>query len=1172
MEKNQLYYHLLVLIRSKTLRIMKFLTIFLFIFTFYSFVDNSYSQNAKVKIDLKEASLSDMISSIEKQSEFVFIFKDELLPELQKIKGNIRFNNKTVQQVLSKALVGTKLVYEVNDRQIVLKEKITPPLVFKVKSEINIIQSQIKGAITDENNMPLPGATILIKGTQKGTSTDFDGNYSIVAADNDILVLSFVGYATQEIAVKGEQVINASLKPDNSLDEVVLVSFGKQKKSSIVSSITTVKPSELKIPSSNLTTALAGRVSGLIAYQRSGEPGQDNAEFFIRGITSFGAGGNSPLILIDGVELSVEDLARLQPDDIASFSILKDASATALYGARGANGAVFVTTKEGVEGPLQISLRYETSLSTSTRDIELADPITYMELFNEAVRTRDALDPIPFSEEKINKTRAGINPLLYPTVDWQDKLFGKFAINQRANFSLRGGGKKVRFYVSSAFSQDKGILTVPKINNFNSNIDLKKVQIRSNTNINLSPKSKLKLAFNVAFDDYNGPIQGGSQIYTRSLRTSPVWFQPFYEKDEATRYTKHILFGNRLGPAGNGFYFNPYADLAKGFKETTGSSLISQLEYDLDLSDVTKGLSAKATVSATRRSSYNAIRSYNPFYYQPFENSETGEISLTSLNANDNSNLIGGDVGREDLSFTPGATVVSSASYLETRLTYARQFKEKHDIGGLLVFTRNHRVSSSQSESSLEGSLPFRNEGISGRFTYGYDNKYFTELNFGYNGSERFAKKNRWGFFPSAAIGWIASNEKLFDNIDFVDNLKFKASLGLVGNDQIGSQQDRFYYLSRVTLNDGSRGFISGADFSNVTSGVSIQRFANEDITWETGEKFNFGLELGLFNALKLEVDYFTETRRNIFTDRIVPSSLGLQAAVRANVGEAKNRGVDGSLEFTKNISKDFWFQARGSFTFSRSEIVKVEEPDYSATPWRSAVGHSISQQFGFVAERLFIDQEEVNNSPTQFGNYTGGDIKYKDIDGNGVINDLDQVAIGNPTSPEIVYGMGISTGYKNFDFSIFFQGSANSSFWVDTSRTAPFESFQDGSQGGVAGIVNNQLLKVWADDHWSEENRDLYAKWPRLSANNNTIVNNQVRSTWFLQDGTFLRLKSIELGYNLPKDILKKLNVSRFRFYLSGTNLLTFSKFKLWDPELAGNGLGYPSQRVFNLGINISL
>lgn len=1012
---------------------------------------------------------------------------------------------------------------------------------------ISQIQAQSKivsGTILDETGQPLPGASVVIKGTSRGESTDLDGKFTLKAEKSDVLVVTFVGYVKKEIPIGDQTVLTISLVPDtNNLDEVVLVSFGAQKKKSIVSAVSTVKPAELKVSSSNLTTALAGRISGIIGYQRGGEPGNDDAQFFIRGVTTFGY-GSSPLILIDGVELTVNDLRRLNPDDIASFSIMKDASATALYGARGANGVIYVTTKEGFEGSLKVSARFETSFSQSTQDIELADPITYMKMGNEAVRTRDPLGLLPYSLSKIANTIAGTDPVLYPTTDWQEELFKDYTVNTRFNMNLSGGGKIARYFVSLSENSDNGILNVPSVSNFNNNIKYKQFNLRSNVNINLTETSQLKLGFNFSFDDFNGPPQSGTTVYNQVMKTNPVLFRPFYEKDEEHQYTDHILFGNY----GDGDYLNPYAEMVRGYKEGGSSKIIAQLEFNQKLDFITEGLNFKAIYMGTKQSSYYVTRAYHPYYYTPFHNNETGETSLILLNE---------DEGTEYLDYTEGPKNIVTSHYLEARLSYNREFNEDHSVSGLLVYTMNDRLYSNA--GSLQKSLPYRNMGLAGRFTYGFKNKYFAEANFGYNGSERFSEKERWGFFPSVGFGWVASDENFFDGIKkTVTFLKFRGSYGLVGNDLIGSSDDRFFYLSQVNLNDGDYGYTTGEKFNNSLSGISVSRYPNDQITWETAKKLNVGFEMHIVNEFVLTADYFTEKRYDILANRIIPGSLGYQAPVRSNIGEAINHGIDGSLVYTTNFGKDGWLQARGNYTYATNEITKIEEPDYSATPWLSRVGQPINQTWGYVAERLFVDQDEVNNSPVQsFGGvYSGGDIKYRDINGDGAITSLDQVPIGNPTAPEIVYGFGLSAGIRGFDASFFFQGAANSSFWVIPSATAPF-------------VNEQQLLKVWADDYWSENNRNVYAKWPRLS--DNLVANNNQTSTWFMQDGAFLRLKSVEVGYSLPASVLNKLRMDQVRFYATGTNLFVLSDFKLWDPELAGNGLGYPNQRVISGGINIS-
>jgi TonB-linked SusC/RagA family outer membrane protein len=500
---------------------------------------------------------------------------------------------------------------------------------------------------------------------------------------------------------------------------------------------------------------------------------------------------------------------------------------------------------------------------------------------------------------------------------------------------------------------------------------------------------------------------------------------------------------------------------------------------------------------------------------------------------------------------------------------YNRTFHEKHGVSGLLVYIMKENLTANA--GSLQESLPYRNLGLSGRATYAYADRYFAEFNFGYNGTERFSKNHRFGFFPSAAVGWTVSNEKFWETYKrTISGLKLRASYGLVGNDAIGSASDRFFYLSVVSMNDAAKSATFGRDYSYTKTGVTVSRYANEDITWEVSRKKNVGLEVGLWDKVNIIAEYYQEYRKNILMTRAsIPNTMGLSATVRANVGEASGQGTDISIDYQQAWSNKFWLSMRGNFTYATSKYEVYEEPQY-VEPWRYHVGQSLGQQFGYIAEKLFIDDAEVANSPVQFGNYGAGDIKYLDINRDGVITEADQAPIGNPTTPEIVYGFGFSFGFWNFDLSAFFQGLANESFWINSAATSPF--YQEA-----------QLLKTYAGSYWSEENRNIYAIWPRLSdyinSNNvpgaykdsNGIWQTREFNTWFMRDGSFLRLKQLEVGYNLPKKLQDKFRTTAFRVYLSGTNLLMFSKFKIWDAEMGGNGLGYPIQKTFNIGLNVS-
>jgi TonB-linked SusC/RagA family outer membrane protein len=1009
----------------------------------------------------------------------------------------------------------------------------------------------VKGTVRDSDG-PLPGASVTLKFSKLVVQADNEGKFSLKVPANGTLIFSMVGYKAKEVEIKGESKIDVVLESLNNLDEVAVVAFGTQKKSSMISAITTINPKDLKVPSSNLTTALAGKLAGVIAYQRSGEPGQDNASFFIRGVTTFGY-KKDPLILIDGIEVSATDLARMQPDDIASFSIMKDATATSLYGARGANGVILIVTKTGDEGRAKVQVRLENSTSQNTRNLEFADPITYMKLANEAVITRNPLGILPYSQNKIDQTALGANPNIYPANDWRAMLLKNQTNNQRMNFSANGGGKIARYYIAGTYNNDNGLLKVDERNNFNSNISLKSYQLRSNININMTKSTEVIVRLGGSFDDYTGPIDGGSGLYTKIMRSNPVLF-PAYYPSELMPNTKHILFGN----SSNGLLINPYADLVKGYRDYSRSNMSAQFEIKQDLSSITSGLSARGLFNTSRYSFFDVTRNYNPFYY-----AATGYNNLTDSYS---LNLLNEGTATEYLNYAEGTKDINTTTYMEAAVNYNKQIAKVHDISGLLVYIRRQQLNANS--GTLQTSLPYRNQGVSGRFTYGYDNRYLFEATFGYNGSERFYKTERYGFFPAFGVGWQVSNEKFWKPISaVVSKLRLKATYGMVGNDAIGAAADRFFYLSEVNPNDASKSATFGEQFGYTKAGYTINRYDNALITWERAKKFNFGTELTLFNDFNLQADIFSEVRDNILMERAsIPTTMGLSATVKANTGKAKANGIDISADYSKNFNSSFWFRMQGNFTYAHSEFLQYEEPQYKES-YLSRIGQSLNQNYGLIAERLFIDQYDVANSPKQtFGEYAAGDIKYRDVNGDGQITDLDKVPIGLPTVPEIIYGFGFSSGYKNFDFSVFFQGSARSSFWIDTRATAPFVAYN--YSGETLSGTQNALIKAYADNYWSEDNQNLYALWPRLS--DNTNLNNLQTNTWFMRNGSFLRLKSAELGYSIPKKVLNRIKLSNLRFYVSGTNLLSLSGFKLWDIEMGGNGLGYPVQRVYNVGIQL--
>jgi len=1125
------------------LRIMRLTIILITAF----FLQISAATRAQISLHEKHASLEIIINKIINQTNYSFIGDTKLIRQARPI--DIDVDNVSIEKVLQLCFINQAMDYAITEQTVVIRKK----------EKLNIADIKITGVVKDTSGTTLPGVSVVVKGNVKGVAigavTDKDGKYTLIVPDGTkTLVFSSVGMKALEVEINGRSAINVTLQAiDAKLDEVVVVAFGKQKKTELVGAVTSIKPSELKIPSSNLTTAMAGKLAGVIAYQRSGEPGADNADFFVRGVTTFGY-KVSPLILVDNIESTTTDLARLQVDDIASFSIMKDATSTALYGAKGANGVILITTKEGKEGKVNLSVRVENSLSQSTRDVEFADPIAYMTLANEASYTRNPLGGYLYQQSKIDNTIRGTDPVAYPTTDWQKMLLKDYTMNQRYNVNISGGGKVARYFVAGALSQDNGIMKVDPMNNFNSNANLKTYSLRSNVNINLTKTTELITRISGVFDDYRGPINSGTSIYNEIVNANPVLFPARYAATEDTRFVKHIMFGNY----GDGEFKNPYASLQKGYKDYSRSTMSAQLQLSQDFSFLVQGLSARAMVNTQRYAYFDVSRLYNPYYYALGNYDRVNKTyMLRGLNEL-TSTVSGVAAGTEYLGYQEGPKNVSTSFYSEAAVNYKRTFNQVHNISGMLIGIAKSSLTGGAGD--LQSSLPFRNLGLSGRFTYVYNDKYATEFNFGYNGSERFHTSHRFGFFPSAGVAYTVSNENFWKPLkDIMPTLKLRATYGLVGNDQIGSPTDRFFYLSNVDMNSSANGAVFGTLTDNSLSGVNITRYANNDITWETAKKFNFGIETNLFSKLGIQVDIYNERRTNILMTRAsIPTTMGLSAAVRANVGEASSHGVDVSMDYSQNIGTDIWLKGMANFTYATSKFEVYEEPQY-AEKNKSHVGYSLAQNWGYIAERLFIDDKDVSYSPKQnFGPYGAGDIKYRDVNRDGQITSLDQVPIGFPTSPEIVYGFGFSAGFKRFDLSCFFQGLARESFWIDGAATSPF--------------VNGQgaLLKAYADNHWSEENRNIYALWPRLSTTVN--VNNTQTSTWLMQNGAFLRLKSLEVGYTLPNNLTKKAHLSNVRFYVNGTNLMLWSNFKLWDVEMGGNGLGYPVQKVMNLGILVSV
>lgn len=1111
----------------------------------YPYVNHSlYAQNKSFTIELFNTTVKNVFDYIENNSEFIFFYDKNAINLNERI--SLDLIDQPINVVLDQLFKGKGIVYEINDRQISLK-KVS---VVQVAQQRKI---KIQGLVKDKLG-PVVGVNVLEKGTTNGVITDADGKFAIeVPNDKVTLQVSYIGYKTQEIPVKDKTNLVIVLEEDSEvLDEVVVVGYGTQKKESVVGSVQSIKPSDLKVPSSNLSTGFAGRLSGVIAVQRSGEPGADGADFWIRGVSTF-SGATSPLIVIDGVEVSSGDLNALDPEVIESFSILKDATATALYGSRGANGVMIVTTKSGKDlEKAIINVRFENTYTTPIRIPEFVDGTRYMEMFNEAVTTRNTGEVL-YTQNKIQGTRSHLDPYAFPDVNWYDELFRSGAMSQNLNFNIRGGGKKVDYFSSVSVNHDSGILNSNDEFSYNNNINIMRYVFQNNINAYLSKTSTLSLRLNVQLRDYGGPGTDATGLYGLVMEANPVDFPVRWPQSEEYKYT---MWGGKVGGAHNNGYRNPYAEMVSGYKSKFESTVNANLKFDQKLDFITPGLSANILFSFKNYSYTETKRSagYNQFEVEKYQYGDSGDYMGYTLRR----------VGKEqDTTLGTGnSTSGDRRIYLQGMINYNRTFADMHNVSGMLLY--NQDQFDVNNPNGLIASLPKRKQGVAGRLTYDYDYRYLAEFNFGYNGSENFAEGHRFGFFPSFALGYTISREGYFKSLNhIITNLKIRGSWGLVGNDQIGS--DRYIYMSDIILQNGDMSFTTGKDQNTTYKGPKYNRYANPNITWEVGRKWNLGLDLGLWNDFNFTFDVFKEVRSDIFmTRQSIPQFIGtspadkwlnLKTNVYGNLGKVENRGMDLSADFARNFNKDFAMSFKGTFTFAKNKVLEYDEPAYLQYPNLSRVGHSIHQPLLYVAERLFIDDDEVANSPEQkLGGFVqAGDIKYKDIPNaegvcDGVIDANDRIYTGHPTVPEIVYGFGPSFQYKQWDFSFFFQGAARTSIVIGDIH--PF---------GTDGTRNVQTFI--ADDYWSESNQNIYAAYPRLSKQYNS--NNSSASTYWLRNGAFLKLKNMELGFT------HKL----FRVYLRGSNLLTFSPFDLWDPEQGnGNGLFYPTQRSFNIGIQVSI
>lgn len=1086
----------------------------------------------KSHITLKEA-----LKSLEHQTGYAFLWSDKLVEKAHPVSVNI--NSSTLAHALDMILSDQPFTYRIEDKFVYII-----PSARRSKIPESIIQQRvITGVVEDTTGIPIAGASILIKGTNKGTLTDGNGNFVIAVKKGDILVISHLGYSSKELTVNDEQELTVMLlNTNNNLDDIVIVGYGTQKRSDVTGAIASIGQKDLRqSPVANLSNAVAGRLPGLIAIQNSGEPGADGSNLYIRGLGT--TGSNTPLVLVDGIE---RDFSNLDPNEISDITILKDAASTAIYGIKGANGVILVTTRRGKNAKPSISVTGQNGWQSPTRLPKYANSYDALHLFREGLEN-DGLSTTQYTDSIINLYKDRSSPAykyLYPDVDWMDVMLKPYSLMTQGNLNVTGGNNFAKYFVSMSYLRQNGLYNFEnQINQYDIQAVTNKYNFRSNIDLQITKDLTMELNLGAIVRDRNYPGTSAQSIFN-DMKQIPSWYFPLENPDGSVPGRPNVT--------------SPYELLVNsGYQRLFETQLQSTAGFKWDMHYFLPGLSSRVRLSFDNLNYRNVTRSLNGSTYEYLLLPGVSADTVTDLAASGTYETI--RQGDGTLGYDVGANGRRRTT-LELYLNYDRQFG-KHGVHGVLVYNQSSYFADvSGGQGNAVAGLPYKYDGLVGRVSYNYDDRYLLELNAGYNGSENFAAGHRLGFFPAVSAGWEISKEKFMaDNPawQFVDHLKIRGSYGIVGNDRIGG--DRFLYMSTWTISDDGYVFGQNRD-GNSYSGAHEVQTGNPDITWEKSKNANVGLDIGLWkNELSITADYFWNHRNNILlTSLLVPATLGLIDIPPTNGGIINNHGFEVSLEHRKDFGNQGYF-VRFNGSYAQNKIIYYAEPDFTGREWQAVTGTQIMQHNGYTALGFFKSAEDIANSPDQsfFGQVQPGDIKYKDLNGDNIINSLDKGFIPGSPTPTTTLGLSLGYHYKNLDASIFFQSGLGGSIMTIGSGIFPFDRF-----AGVLADVK--------DNHWVASNPDGHYDYPRMSSQVNT--NNQEPSTFWVRSGNYLRLKTFELGYSFPKSWLKTIGIDNARIFVNGINLFTWDKLKIFDPEIADGGTGtYPQQKVINAGLNFS-
>lgn len=1005
----------------------------------------------------------------------------------------------------------------------------------------------VSGVVSDDMG-PIIGATVFVKGTQTGVATNLNGEFKLAVPVGATIVVSFIGYADKEIVYKGESKLDVSLSENaTELEEVQVIAYGATKKVTITGAISSIGTSDiLKTPSGSITNALAGKITGLSSVQSTGQPGADDATLYVRGVGSLTEGLSSPLILVDGVERS---FSQLDPNEIDDITVLKDASATAVFGVRGANGVILVTTKRGQQGKAQISFSTSYALQMPMRIPEFANSYEYASTYNQA-QIADGVpeESLVFKPEIIEAFRTRSNPLAYPDTDWANMLIKNTALQTQHNFTISGGSDVVRYFASlGVFTQDGLFNTFSNAAGYDGNFSYNRYNYRVNLDIDVTKTTTMKINLGGRLNDKSMPNYDNG-----SSKTIEYLFRDIYEAVPFAGVGvvdgKYIQVDERtFSNVGSGVIDAMKNFYGKGYTTSSGNTMNFDFALEQKLDVLTKGLKAHVKGSYNSGITQTKIRKGTGDRYQAIINEDNNVV----LKKMDEKTTLAYD---EEFG-------KSRDWYIEAALNYKRDFG-LHHVTALAMYNQSMKY---YPKGNWPG-IPRAYIGFVGRATYDYNTRYLFDFSVGYNGSENFAEGKRFGVFPAGSLGWILSEEKFMKPLKpYVSYMKFRASLGVVGNDRT-SDDSRFLYLpDAYKLSDGSYSF--GINTSQKVPGASEAKKGNPNVTWETATKQNYGLDLYFFNdRLKTTFDYFIEHRSDILTSRKVTPGYLAVVLPTANIGKVDNKGYEISVKWSDRLNKDFHYNIGFNLSYAKNTIVYMDEMRYPYE-YMQRTGRPVGQNFGLKYDGFFTEEEAANylaekgnTIPDHGAGFAPkpGDVKYKDLNGDKVIDDKDVTAIGYPVYPLLTGGINLGFSYKGFDFSMTWAGAAKTSRFLSGSYREPF------------GPLNSKsLMKYMIDEAWTPEKGNA-ASAPAISFTSK--ANNYKNSDLWLRDASYLRLKNVEIGYSLPKSVLKKMHISQLRVFASGYNLLTFDGLKVCDPETTSTGTPmYPIVAVINMGLKLS-